>query len=168
MQSHALVGSADPLNVTARCRLPAIHSEETWFPRYWRACAMCSPITPRRPSAASFASARAGAGSAATRVESAQTAPSNPRAPAPWWSIGGGAADWPLHGPQWFEAQSPNLFWPADRDWCVGSEIGFDSTLLGGTTELVNAILQAPQLDSWPIQPDDSLAHDADRLNPVP
>ena len=70
--------------------------------------------------------------------------------------------------PGWFEAQSPNLFWPADRVWCVASEIDFDSTLLGGTIELVDAILQTPELDVWPIQPDTSLAHDADRLNPVP
>jgi hypothetical protein len=72
------------------------------------------------------------------------------------------------HSPEWFEPQSPNLFWPADRAWCVASEIDFDSTLLGGTTELVDAILQAPEFDSWPVQPYDSLAHDADRLNPVP
>ena len=64
--------------------------------------------------------------------------------------------------------QSPNLFWPADRTWCVASEIDFDSTLIGGSTELVDAILQAPELDAWSVQPDDSLAHDADRLNPVP
>ncbi len=72
------------------------------------------------------------------------------------------------YGPAWFDAQSPNLFWPADRAWCVASEIDFDSTLVGGTTELVDAILQAPEFDSWPVQPDDSLAYDADRVNPVP
>jgi hypothetical protein len=64
-------------------------------------------------------------------------------------------------------SQSPNLFWPADRAWCVASEIDFDSTLVGGTTELVETILQAPTLDSWPVGPDDSLTFDADRINPV-
>jgi hypothetical protein len=72
------------------------------------------------------------------------------------------------HSADWFEPQSPNLFWPADQAWCVASEIDFDSTLVGGTTELVDAILQAPTFDSWPVQPDDSLAADADRINPVP
>ncbi|MDP8968581.1 MAG: hypothetical protein M3N04_08275 [Actinomycetota bacterium] len=69
------------------------------------------------------------------------------------------------HGPEWFVPQSPNLFWPAE--WCVASEIDFDSTLLGGTTELVDTILRTPAFDSWPVQPDDSLAYDADRINPV-
>jgi hypothetical protein len=67
-----------------------------------------------------------------------------------------------------FLPQSPNLFWPADRAWCVASEIDFDSTLVGGTTELIQAILRGPAFDSWPVQPDDSLAADADLVNPVP
>ena len=66
-----------------------------------------------------------------------------------------------------FFPQSPNLFWPEDRAWCVASEIDFDSTLLGGTTELIDAILQAPTFDSWPIRPDDSLASGADLINRV-
>lgn len=74
--------------------------------------------------------------------------------------------EWPRS--DWFVPQSPNLFWPADRAWCVATEIDFDSTLLGGTRELVEAVLQAPALDSWAVQHDDSLAADADQLNPVP
>lgn len=70
--------------------------------------------------------------------------------------------------PDCFVPQSPNLFWPADRAWCVASEIDFDSTLIGGTTELVNAILQTPELEAWRVPPDASLAQDADRLNPLP
>lgn len=66
-----------------------------------------------------------------------------------------------------FEPKSPNLFWPADHAWCVASEIDFDSTLVGGTTELIRAILTAPGLDAWPVGPDDSLAYDADRVNEV-
>ena len=67
-----------------------------------------------------------------------------------------------------FFPQSPNLVWPDDRAWCVATEIDFDSTLVGGTTELVDAILQDPTFDSWPVQPDDSLTADADSINPVP
>jgi hypothetical protein len=73
---------------------------------------------------------------------------------------------WP--GPDWFCPQSPNLFWPADRAWCVASEIDFDSTLLGGTAELVEAVLEDPTFDAWPVGPDDSLAYDADHVNKVP
>lgn len=64
--------------------------------------------------------------------------------------------------------QSPNLFWPADRTWCVASEIDFDSTLVGGPTDLIQAILNTPQLDAWPVRPEDSLACDADQINHIP
>ncbi len=50
----------------------------------------------------------------------------------------------------------------------MASEIDFDSTLVGGSTQLIDDVLQSPALDSWPVQPDDSLAADADRVNPVP
>jgi hypothetical protein len=50
----------------------------------------------------------------------------------------------------------------------VASEVDFDSTLVGGTTELVDAIIQAPAFDAWPVKPEDSLTADADLINPVP
>jgi hypothetical protein len=66
-----------------------------------------------------------------------------------------------------FWPQSPNLFWPADRTWCVASEIDFDSTLVGGPMQLIDAILHTPELDAWPVTADDSLAYDADEINQV-
>jgi hypothetical protein len=67
--------------------------------------------------------------------------------------------------PQSSFRQSPNLFWPADHTWCVATELDFDSTLLGGTTDLIETILDTSILDAWPIGPDDSLAADADLIN---
>jgi hypothetical protein len=67
-----------------------------------------------------------------------------------------------------FDPHPPNLFWPEDHAWCVASEIDYDSTLIGGTTELVHAIIDDPTFDAWPVQPDDSLAADADLINQVP
>ena len=64
--------------------------------------------------------------------------------------------------------QSPNLFWPADRAWCAATELDFDSTLVGGSAELIDAILEAPALDAWPVHPEDSLAADGDRINHRP
>jgi hypothetical protein len=64
-----------------------------------------------------------------------------------------------------FEPQSPSLCWPADRSWCIASEIDFDSTIVGGTAELVAAVLDAPGLEAWPITPADRLTQDADLLN---
>lgn len=61
--------------------------------------------------------------------------------------------------------QSPTLFWAADRSWCVASEIDFDATLVGGGAELIDAVLRSPDLEAWPVRPDDSLSHDGDAIN---
>jgi hypothetical protein len=76
-----------------------------------------------------------------------------------------------ISNPGWMNplvAQSPNLLWPADQAWCLASEIDFDSTLIGGTADLIGAILDAPGLDAWRVGPDDSLAYNADLINRVP
>jgi hypothetical protein len=65
--------------------------------------------------------------------------------------------------PHW--AQSPNLFWPADRSWCVASEIDFDSTLVAGPAALIDGVLADPALEAWRVGPGDSLAYDADTIN---
>ncbi|MEU3626615.1 hypothetical protein [Amycolatopsis coloradensis] len=70
--------------------------------------------------------------------------------------------------PNWFEAQSPNLFWPDDRAWCVATEIDFDSTLVAGEEALIDALLKAPGPEVWRIEPDTSLAADGDRVDHVP
>jgi len=67
--------------------------------------------------------------------------------------------DWPPF------RQSPNLFWPADRAWCVATELDFDSTLVACSEELARGLLDARSLDAWRVQPDDSLRHDADQIN---
>jgi hypothetical protein len=76
------------------------------------------------------------------------------------------AGGWPLS--EFLAVQSPNLFWPADHAWCVASEIDFDSTLVGGSSELVEAILRRPTLEAWPVEPGDWLTADADQVNVTP
>lgn len=44
-------------------------------------------------------------------------------------------------------SSSPELIWPADRAWFVGSEIDFDSTLAGGGEALIEAILGSPSFE---------------------
>jgi hypothetical protein len=61
--------------------------------------------------------------------------------------------------------KSPNLFWPADHAWCVASEIDYDSTLLGGPSDLVEIVLETPGLEAYRVDANDSLAADADRIN---
>jgi len=69
--------------------------------------------------------------------------------------------------PEWFLPQSPSIFWPSDRAWFTATEVDFDSTLVGGSSELVAALLAAPALDAWPVDGRDSLAIDADTRNPA-
>jgi hypothetical protein len=65
----------------------------------------------------------------------------------------------------WFDEQSPQLIWPDDREWCVGTEIDFDSTVVGGSAELIDELLATEGLETWSVRPEDSLAYDADRIN---
>lgn len=67
--------------------------------------------------------------------------------------------------PDWFDAQSPQLIWPHDRAWCVGTEIDFDSTVVGGSTQLIDELLATEGLETWAVRPEDSLRYDGDRLN---
>ncbi|QNG36549.1 hypothetical protein F1C76_08070 [Geodermatophilaceae bacterium NBWT11] len=67
--------------------------------------------------------------------------------------------------PDWFQPQSPNLWWPEDRAWFVGTEIDFDSTLIACTTDLAAALLEGPDLETLPVKSEDSLRYDADLLN---
>ncbi|OMQ15887.1 hypothetical protein A7K94_0206355 [Modestobacter sp. VKM Ac-2676] len=65
----------------------------------------------------------------------------------------------------WFLPQSPSLCWPADRAWCVGTEIDFDSTLVAGSRALVDELLAHPVLEALEVHPEDSLTWDSDQVN---
>jgi hypothetical protein len=65
----------------------------------------------------------------------------------------------------WRLPQSPSLLWPADRSWLLATEIDFDSTLVGGSAELVTELLHATSLEAWPVRVDDDLSIDGDRIN---
>jgi hypothetical protein len=64
--------------------------------------------------------------------------------------------------------EAPNLIWPADHTWMVTSEIDFDSTLVGGSAKLINAMVDLSALEAWKVKPTDSLAADADSINGAP
>lgn len=67
-----------------------------------------------------------------------------------------GARPWVLSG---------NLIWPADQAWCIGTEVDFDSTLVGCSRTTADEILSCNDLEVLPIEPHDSLQYDADRIN---
>jgi hypothetical protein len=73
---------------------------------------------------------------------------------------------WPKPNPSEFlRRKAPNLIWPSDHSWLAASEVDFDSTLVGGTAKLIEAIVESLKLEAWQVEPDDSLADNADRVN---
>jgi hypothetical protein len=85
------------------------------------------------------------------------------------------APDWELHVP-WrdreFEdhgfppsAHCPSLTWPDDRAWVLVTEVDYDSTIVGGSSELVRALVADPRLEALPIPEGADLTWDADEVN---
>ena len=62
--------------------------------------------------------------------------------------------------------QSPTVWWPADRAWCVGTEIDFTETLIGGSRACIEAVLNHPELEALPITLDARLDSRGDTINP--
>jgi hypothetical protein len=56
---------------------------------------------------------------------------------------------------QTLEGHSPNLWWPSDRAWCVGTEVDANATYVGGSRALVDAILQSEQLEAFEVDAND-------------
>jgi hypothetical protein len=61
--------------------------------------------------------------------------------------------------------EAPNLLWPADHAWFMASEVDFDSTLVGGSAQLIQAIIGSPALEALAIEPAASLTWSADKIN---
>ena len=64
--------------------------------------------------------------------------------------------------------QSANLWWPADRAWCVATDIDLMSTYVGGSEACVAELLSAPGLEVLRAQPAHRVGHADDPVNPVP
>jgi hypothetical protein len=64
-----------------------------------------------------------------------------------------------------FVPQSPNLFWPEDRAWCVASEIDLFCTLVAGSNALAETLLEDPRLEVWRVFPNDPVTADSDKKN---
>lgn len=86
-----------------------------------------------------------------------QAAPAGPRVEIPGRSLAlyegpiGTAADLMRFPAE----QSPNLWWPDDRAWCVASEIDFCSTYVGGSPALIKRVLGDERLEAIPVRLED-------------
>jgi hypothetical protein len=61
--------------------------------------------------------------------------------------------------------QYPNLWWPADRAWCVASEIDLQWTYVGGPRGLIDAVLADGRIEALPAAPDDPVSRVEDWVN---
>ena len=57
------------------------------------------------------------------------------------------------------------MWWPTDRSWFVASEIDFDSTLVGGSPELRDALVGHEQLEALEVPPEGDLSLNGDTIN---
>lgn len=55
--------------------------------------------------------------------------------------------------------QTPNLWWPADRAWCVATEIDLPWTYVGGPAGLIERILGDERIEAILAEPSDPLTH---------
>lgn len=64
--------------------------------------------------------------------------------------------------------QSANLWWPADRAWCVATDLDLMTTYVGGTTACVDELLTTPGIEAFPARPEDPVSLAGDTVNPLP
>ena len=62
--------------------------------------------------------------------------------------------------------QSPNLWWPDDRAWCVATEIDLPETYVGGSQACIDRILADDQLEAIQTRINARVDSEADTLNP--
>ncbi|KAD3632943.1 hypothetical protein GD627_08800 [Arthrobacter yangruifuii] len=68
----------------------------------------------------------------------------------------------------WDPIQSPNLLWPADAAWFLASEVDSDSTLVGGSAELIRNLLQGGTFEAVEVPLDGDVTRIGDVLNEAP
>lgn len=67
--------------------------------------------------------------------------------------------------PSDFHPQPPNLIWPEDRAWFVASEIDLDSTYVGGSADLIEALLADDRLEALPADRGQPIDAGSDQIN---
>lgn len=64
-----------------------------------------------------------------------------------------------------FVIEPPTILWPADRSWFVASDPDLDSTYIGGSNALIDAVLTHPDLEAWRATADDLVSIGSDEIN---
>ena len=64
--------------------------------------------------------------------------------------------------------QSANLWWPADRAWCVATDVDLVTSYVGGSAVCIAELVATAGLEAAPAAFDQPVTWDADRVNPFP
>ena len=59
----------------------------------------------------------------------------------------------------------PNIWWPADRSWCVSTDIDLDSTYIGASEDCIERLLKHPSLEVLRTTSDAPVYMAADTIN---
>jgi hypothetical protein len=80
-----------------------------------------------------------------------------------------------LEGPidalaEFYEGQRdpPSLWWPDDHAWCVGTDIDLMTTYIGGSQQVIDALLADEQIEALAVPVDQPVTWEADTINPLP
>jgi hypothetical protein len=75
----------------------------------------------------------------------------------------GAVSESAVEGPRY---QSPNLWWPEDRAWCVATEIDLNTTYVGCNETCREALLALPDAEARSIDPASGIDWRSDTVNP--
>ena len=60
---------------------------------------------------------------------------------------------------------SPNIWWPEDRKWCIATDIDLDSTYVGGSEACIESLVNDIRFEVLPTTLDTPVYMEADTLN---
>ena len=63
--------------------------------------------------------------------------------------------------------QSPSLWWPGDRAWCIATDVDHLNTYIAAGQACVQAMLDEPSLETWPVDYTDRIDVTSGTANPV-
>lgn len=66
-----------------------------------------------------------------------------------------------FHSELGFLFDFPALLWPEDRSWYLSTDVDYNSTLVGGSEEFIDALLAHETIEALPIGPDVDLTYRA-------
>jgi len=84
----------------------------------------------------------------------------------PMVMFSGPITGWVTHQEGDLFEQSPSLWWPEDRAWCVATDVDLMTTYLGASQACVRELTRSDGLEAMPITLDQPTTWDKDAVNP--